>query len=332
MPPFRDRERNELTERLAAMQLRSCLISGGQELLFEHYRDDTIQDEIAKTNSCTKSVLSALICIAMDRGQLPGAETPAAVFFPRLADDPDPRKAAITLEQLLNMSAGFEWNEFGGLNSFPRMIRTPDWVNFVLDLPLAEPPGAGMVYNSGISQLLATILAKAVGNVAAYAEETLFRPLGIDTYKWETDPDGVHTGGFGLSMKPGDMLKFGQLFLQEGMWEGQRVIAQELVRRSVSPALPADPSFPGQYGWHWWIDALHPDGGGQGPSRGQPPAGDSDQSNATGYYYARGFGGQFIYVVPALDTVVVLTSESKKRKRPDAFREYIGPLLLRRPI
>ncbi|GJM68916.1 hypothetical protein HMSSN036_11320 [Paenibacillus macerans] len=230
---------SSIASAIAPINLRSCLISRQSRLVFEHYRDRQTDRQIAKINSCTKSFLSALICIAFDRGLLPPADTPISEFFPKLLDgDADPHKRQITLRHLLTMSAGFNWTEFGGHNSFPRMTRSPDWVRFVLEQPMSDRPGDRMEYNSGASQLLAAILVQAAGLPAArFAELHLFGPLGIEAYKWEQDPQGVHTGGFGLWLRPGDMLKFGQLYLQRGVWEGKPLISPELVSQSVKPAI-----------------------------------------------------------------------------------------------
>ncbi|WP_168118976.1 serine hydrolase [Paenibacillus sp. HB172176] len=307
---------------IASYDLRSCLISRSNKLLFEHYRNRSIPGEISKINSCTKSILSALICIAMDEGLLPAANTPISVFFPELDADPDPRKRAITLEHLLTMTAGFDWTEFGGQNSFPRMTRTDDWVRFALDQPMAETPGARMEYNSGASQLLSAILAQAVGNpVARFAEERLFSALDIRDYRWESDPKGIHTGGFGLWLRPSDMLAFGQLFLGNGLWQGRRLLSEKRVKISTQPYVTVNRPNRGFYGWHWWIDSF-------GPDELETREG-SIAFTAFDYYYARGYGGQFIYIIPKLETVVVLTDDKRKKDRSEAdvFRQSIAPIL-----
>jgi CubicO group peptidase (beta-lactamase class C family) len=120
---------SSLLPRLEPLDLRSCLISHRGELIVRHYRNNRTATEVGKINSCTKSVLSALLCVAMGQGLLPEPSAKASLFFPQLASDADPRKQAITLEHLLTMSAGFQWQEFGGLNSFPRwlMSREAGW-------------------------------------------------------------------------------------------------------------------------------------------------------------------------------------------------------------
>ncbi|MGC5773138.1 serine hydrolase domain-containing protein [Paenibacillus pabuli] len=308
------------------LDLRSCLVSVRGETIYEHYRNQEAATHIAKINSCTKSVLSALICIAMDQGMLPDASTPISTFFPQLLSDPDPRKAEITLDQLLTMSAGFNWDEFGGQNSFPRMTRTDHWVNFALEQRLSHSPGTHMEYNSGVSQILAAILKQNTGmSVADFAERHLFAPLGIHEYQWESDPQGIHTGGFGLKMLPGDLLKFGQLFLQKGMWNDQPLISSDLVIRSTQPAITVTPPNHGSYAWHWWVDVYSEE------TTALSDASISSEQNqpSLGYYYARGFGGQFVYIVPSLELVAVLTNDKRKKEKPplDVFPKQIVPQL-----
>ncbi|MEK5027513.1 serine hydrolase domain-containing protein [Paenibacillus sp. FSL M7-1046] len=309
---------SSISAALTTLDLRSCLISRDNRLVLEHYRTPNTATELAKINSCTKSVLSALICIAMDKGLLPQPDAPLTLFYPQLSLDPDHRKTEIKLEHLLTMSAGFNWTEFGGQNSFPRMTRSPDWVRFVLEQPMSDTPGARMVYNSGVSQLLSAILRQAAGmSTAKFAEHYLFGPLGIKAYEWEVDPQGVHTGGFGLKLRPSDLLKLGQLYLQEGMWENTKLISPERVNRSTETALHVEAPYRGGYGWHWWTDVY-------------TPAAQESSAASQAYFYARGYGGQFVYIMPELSTVVVLTEDQRRKKKPpvDVFREIIAPALL----
>ncbi|TQR98778.1 serine hydrolase domain-containing protein [Paenibacillus ottowii] len=301
---------------LNELETRSCLIEQQGHRIMDYYREPQIANELYKINSCTKSVISALISIAMDQQLVPQPETPIFEFFPQLGKDNDARKRDITIEHLLTMSAGFNWTEFGGQNSFPTMSKTSDWVQFVLSQPLSDIPGTRMEYSSGCSQLLATLLRSASGQaVAEFAEKHLFQPLGIYKYHWETDPQGTHTGGFGLHLRPLDMLKFGRLYLNQGSWEGRQIIQIETVRYSTRPFLPASKPQKAYYGCHWWTSSF------------------SDERKAgtkIDYFYALGFGGQYIIVVPAYDMVVVLTADKFKKKRTpvDIFRQYLVPLLL----
>ncbi|CAI6056242.1 serine hydrolase domain-containing protein [Cohnella sp. JJ-181] len=314
---------DHLSGAIASYNPRSLLVSHEGRLLFEHYREPLMQEEPAVINSCTKSVLSALVCCALGRGLLPDPDTtPASAFFPQLASDRDPRKRDMTLLHLLTMTAGFRWQEFGGIHSFPRMIRTADWIAHVLEQPLSEPPGTRMTYNSGVSQMLSAILTQATGmSVAGFAEQTLFADLGIERYAWETDPQGIHTGGFGLRLLPADLLKLGELMLHRGQWRGARLFPPELADRAVRPVASASPPYEGNYAWHWWC-AAYP--ASEAKLAGAP---EGKRANTIRYYYAQGFGGQFVYVVPDAKLVAVVTQDSRKRKQPHLFAELIGPMI-----
>jgi CubicO group peptidase (beta-lactamase class C family) len=163
-------------------------------------------------------------------------------------------------------------------------------------------------------------------SVAAYAESYLFGPLGIQDYEWEQDPQGVHTGGFGLRLLPSDLLKFGQLYLQEGKWEGKQLISNQLVKRSTQPFITVSPQNHGSYGWHWWVDQY----AGQHLDDNSPSQ-PAEQMNhePLSYYYARGFGGQYVYIVPELELVTVLTNDKRKKEKPpiDVFPRFILPEL-----
>ncbi|MBT2290290.1 serine hydrolase [Paenibacillus albidus] len=297
---------------LQELEIRSCLIRQKDRAVLEYYREPQSAAEPGRINSCTKSVVAALVCIAIDQHILPHQDTNIRHFFPQLTHDKDIRKREITLSHLLTMSAGFKWSEFGGANSFPTMTKTDDWVQFVLSQPLSDAPGSRMEYNSGCSQLLTAILRQATGqSVAAFAEQQLFHPLGIDSYRWETDPQGTHTGGFGLYLRPEDMLKFGLLHQQEGRWKESRLIDPLTLKQATSPLMNTEPPRTGYYGWHWWVSSF------------------TNKAAETGYYHALGYGGQYIVVVPAYDLTVVVTADrfGRRRKAVNVFQEYIIPLL-----
>lgn len=297
----------------------SCIIHRRGENIYHYEKTKSASSQLMPVNSCTKSVLSSLICIAMDQGLLPAPDTPAYQFFPQLKHDADERKRSITLQHLLTLAAGFRWTEFGGANSFPKMTRSDDWVQYVLDQPMSDRPGTKMNYNSGVSQLLAALLVQATDTtIAQFAEQHLFGPLAIEQYNWKSDPQHIHTGGYGLELTANDMLKFGLLYLHKGVWNNEVIISEAMVDLSTKPAIAATPPEFGFYGWHWWTDTVS-----------LPQAMMNNVRNELPYYYARGFGGQYIIIVPMLDTVVVLTRvQRKKGLSPlDLFKQHIAPLI-----
>jgi CubicO group peptidase (beta-lactamase class C family) len=177
--------------------------------------------------SVTKAVISTLTAIAWKEGLLDTPDHKVLDFFdPHNVANLDDRKAAITVQNLLDMTSGFDWTE--GLNFFTSplaMEQSPDWVKFVLDRPMPNAPGEVFYYNSGNAQVLSAILTELTGTSALnYAKTELFGPLGIKEVYWLHDPQGNSCGGYGLYMEPRDMAKIGYLYLRDGVWEGKQLI------------------------------------------------------------------------------------------------------------
>jgi CubicO group peptidase (beta-lactamase class C family) len=250
--------------------------------------------------SVTKSVTSALVGAAIADGRIPGVTAPLATLLPpgSLAGD-DVRRQAITLEHVLTMTTGLAWVE--GDPAYGRMVRSPDWVESVLELPMAEAPGARFNYCSGCSHLLSAILDRAVErDVLGYAQESLFAPLGIRDLRWETDPAGRPVGGWGLELTPRDMAKLGYLYLNQGQWDGRQIIPAEWVEASVTAHVATDEEF--GYGYQWWTYPRY------------------------GAYFARGLGGQLVIVVPERALVVVITADlPDDAPLWELFEQYIVP-------
>ncbi|MCZ6598054.1 MAG: serine hydrolase [Planctomycetota bacterium] len=249
--------------------------------------------------SVTKSVTSTLIGIAIHRGEIEGTGVPALSFFAeREFPDPDGRKARMTLEDILTMRAGFEWDEWSTSYEDPRndciaLEAADDWIGFVLAKPMAADPGEVFVYNSGATHLLSGVVAKATGKtIDRYAEEHLFGPLGIKDYHWKRTPSGLPDTEGGLYLKPRDLAKIGLLFLRDGVWEETRLLPEGWVERSVTPWVedirPDNGRDDSGYGYKWWI---LDDGRGESPK----------------VFAAMGFGGQFLFVAPELDLIGVFT-------------------------
>lgn len=308
----------EMEQTMRANDMRSCLILKNGTKIFEYYRSPEMMAELNKINSCTKSILSALVGLALDQGLLPDLHTPISKHFPTLARAKDRRKRDITLDHLLAMTAGFRWVEYRKHVSYPAMIRSDDWVKYTLQQPLAADPGESMVYNSGCSHLLAAILEQASGmRLVDYARRYLFEPLGIAYCRWDEDPQGMNIGGFGLHLTTRDMAKFGQLYLNQGQWNGQSLLNEAWVKDTTAP-LYLTYEHIGHYGRHWWVSSFAIEDKDGGRSRDEP------------YYFALGYGGQYIIVIPGQQTVVVLTNDNHKRNRDyyDYMGKYIIPALL----
>ena len=236
--------------------------------------------------SNTKSIMSALIGIAVDRGEIKSVAQPVLGFFPdKTVANVDAHKRAMTLKHLLTMTAGFDCkdNYRHGWDGLKEMQKSPDWAQNVLDLPMAQAPGTGFVYCNGVSFLLSAILQKATGMTALdYAKKRLFGPLGITDVIWPETPRGVSVGYGGILLTPHDMAKFGLLYLNKGKWDGRQIVAEAWVKASTR--WHVDATLFGHYGYQWWNDG-------------------------TGYYVGVGYRGQFIFVVPDKNLVAVFTGD-----------------------
>jgi CubicO group peptidase (beta-lactamase class C family) len=255
--------------------------------------------------SCTKSVLSILIGIAIDKGYIEGVDQPVLSFFPeKSVANLDARKEIMTLEHLLTMTTGFACNDsyIYGWDDLHKMWASPDWVQFMLDLPIAGDPGSYFEYCNGASFLLSAILQEATGVSAfEFAQEHLFSPLGISDVVWESNPQGITIGYSELELRPKDMAKIGYLYLNDGVWDGEQIVSSTWVEVSTQKHIPG--TLQEWYGYQWWVDE-------------------------SGIYMALGYGGQYIIVVPEEDLVVVFVSDLAEEDFyiPDQFlHRYILP-------
>ncbi len=251
--------------------------------------------ELHTMQSVSKSVTSLLVGIAIGRGELSGVEAPALDYLKAFRHQGDPLQAQMRIRHLLSMTAGIEWDEDGvpytdPANSCARMEGSQDWVQFVLEQPMAGEPGSRFVYNSGATQLLSAVLRQATGALADdYAREHLFGPLGVERLHWKRTPTGLPDTEGGLYLVPRDLAKLGLLLLRDGTWDGRRILPEGWVRDSTARSVTAssDPEGPYDYGFKWWLVP-------ESPRR--PRA-----------ILALGYGGQRLLVVPSLDLVAVFT-------------------------
>ena len=264
-------------------RLHTLLASRHGEIILEHYFHGTRATSFENVKSASKSVISALVGIAIDRKLLPGVDAPIAPYFPELsAANADPAKRKITIEDLLTMRSGLVDTNRG----YGAWVQSPNWVRYLLTRPLQQQPGEPMNYNTGNTHLLSAILAKVSGSDTwTFAQNALAAPLAITLAKWPRDPQGVYFGGNDMLLTPRQMLKFGELYLHRGRNGDRQIVPSRWVEASWTPRTRSLRSGH-EYGYGWWITEL---------------AGHTVD-------FAWGFGGQYIFVVPSLDLVVVTTS------------------------
>ena len=271
-------------------RLRSLLISIDGKVVEERYFHGAQRSYWANLKSVSKSVLSLLVGIAIDRGYLKGVGDTIGNFFPEyLGQTADPAKKGITLEDLLTMRSGLETTS---RRNYGRWVQSSNWVSHVLTRPMVNVPGGRMIYSTGNSHLLSAVLTKATGmSTFEFARRHLADPLGITIRPWLRDPQGIYFGGNEMHLTPRAMLKIGELYLSQGRLGNQQVVSEAWIRESLKPRTRSRWSGR-EYGYGWWIDSL------------------------AGYqaYYGYGHGGQFVFIVPDLKLTAVTTSSTIPRQ------------------
>lgn len=273
-------------------RFRSLLVVKDGKIITERYFGGRDRESRHDVRSVTKSIVGTLAAIAAEQGLIGSLDD-------RISDYIDPDIATldfdqglITIRNLLSMTGGFQWDESGGIGDYGTWIRSDDHIGTLLDRPIVNPPGSGFTYNSAAVHLLGVIVEQAVGEpLAAYAERVLFDPIGIDGVAWEPLSDGYVNGGSGLDITARDLARFGQLYLQDGVSGRNRLLPEGWVAAATSPVFNWRSSYGAldrfTYGYLWWVSESEPE-----------PA-----------FLAWGYGGQFVYVVPALNLVVVATTD-----------------------
>jgi CubicO group peptidase (beta-lactamase class C family) len=289
----------------------SMVVARHGKLIAEGYFNGFGRESLHDLRSTGKSVTSALAGIAIEQG-LFGVDDPISQHIPQFDrhDNMNARKRAIHVYHLLNMNSGLDCNDWvsSSRGNEERMYDTRDWVGFILDLPMAYDPGVATSYCTGGVVVLGYIISQKSGMALdAYANSYLFGPLGISDSGWRRSPDGAATGGGGLRLKPRDAAKFGQLYLNGGTWNGARVIPEAWVQLSKQRlySLGGD-----RYGFLWWKRSF------------------SHASGNVDSFFTSGNGGNFIFVIPSLDLVVVFTGSNYNSSLGDQPFRILGDRVL----
>lgn len=267
------------------------------EEYFYIYKESTLHE----TYSVTKSVISALVGIALYQGCIESIEEPVLPYFPEMVlQNLTEQKESLTIRDFLTMSSGLAYNP-------DEMYASMDWAQYTLDQPLIYQPGESWFYSNGGPQVLSALISQACEmDTIDFARMYLFDPLGIKNFRWERGPNGHPNGSWGLELSPRDMAKFGYLYLHDGLWDGEQILPPDWVELSrFSYHQVPDPLEPWNlyYGFLWWI-------------------------HGDGFYAAHGYKGQFIYLAPEQDLVVVITgnlSDEEFVQAQELIRNYLIP-------
>jgi CubicO group peptidase (beta-lactamase class C family) len=284
--------------------IHSFLLVAGGDLVVEEYFHGYGRDDLHRLASVTKSVSSLLVGVAIDQDKISGVDASVLSFFPALEQPADNRWRAMTLHHLLSMSMGLDWDSGGDSHG-----TGPEFFQRVLERQVAHEPGTHWAYHSANVNLLAGVIKEATGQHAnVFAEQHLFRPLGITEYDWSyLATDGYRLMDGSLHLRPRDMAKLGTLLRDEGRWKGQQVVSADWIRRSTFPQIAT--AGPEKYGYLWWL--------GQFPgSNGMQPM-----------IFANGHGSQFIAWLPERDLILVVTGGNEDNGKHFAIAEVIGRYL-----
>jgi len=274
----------QVTGRPRLRHVQSVLVARGGDVIVEHYFRSRRRDDRTNVHSVTKSVLSALVGIAISDGYLSLSSTVHEIVPDHAFDDG--RKKELTVRHLLTMTSGLAADDEYDIDEIGD--RGESWFAGPLAAPLVAEPGETFSYNNGAVHVLGILLARATGRTLSdYAAQNLFRPLGIDDFRWPTDGDGYELGYGHLELRPRDLLEFGRLYLDGGRRGRLQVVPGEWVRESTTAMTPGGSPEDERYGCLWWVT----DVGG------------------IDAFFAGGFGGQYVYVMPALDAVFVSTAD-----------------------
>jgi CubicO group peptidase (beta-lactamase class C family) len=263
-----------LEKKLKKIKIEGFIIHHEQVRVFEYVKNKKIKNSPAKVYSITKSIISLLIGILLDKEMIRDIDQPIYSYFPELLKCKDSRKKQITIAHLLTMTSGFEKGPFQG---------SKNWVNFLLQQPLSHNPGTVFQYNSGDSHLLSAIIGKVSGmSTATFAEKYLFNFLGIRNFNWIKDPQGVHGGGFSLLLTLEDMTKISILLLEYGKYANKQLVSSSWIQQAQMTRKQLDTSEFGVYGYAYQFWTFK----------------STNYRRPLAYFYANGIFGQYIFIVP----------------------------------
>ena len=265
--------------------LRSLLVFKNNRLVAEAYLKD--DNDITSRHliwSCTKQVMGILTGIAVDQGIISSINDPLSEYLPEVLTK-YPEKSAITIEQLITMQSGNDYNNDGVGGETDKVLRQiPDNItDFVLSRPMRNEPGTDFNYNDGDPQLMSAVLQRATGLPAdAWADEVLFSKIGVGNYNWVRYKDGTSLGGFGIETTPREMAKIAMCVGDSGSSGGQQIVSADWITEMTSPLIEVSEDY--SFGYYWWINT------------------------SRNIHFTWGHGGQFAFIVPDYQLIVVMTS------------------------
>lgn len=271
--------------------LKSLVVSQNGTIIKEQYFNGGSADAVYNVMSVTKSVTSLLLGLAIEKGLIPSVEQNIASYLTSFVNPFPSDKTELKITHLITMSGGFQGNELTDPNLYSNWSSSENRVRYILDIPLIYQPGQHFSYDSRPYHLLSVILAKASNQSAKeFLERYLFGPMDIGERNWVADQQGYYNGSSNLYLKARDMIKIGELVLNNGTHSGSRVISADWINQIKQSKITTNNAIPygTGYSYGWWLG----------------------RHNNQNYIMAMGWGGQFIIVVPALNLVITAVNST----------------------
>ncbi len=285
-------------------RLYGVIVSVNGKIYLEEYFNGSNRNKLVNIKSASKSIVSALIGIAVEQGFISDVNEPIKNYFDSMPiDNFSDEKKDITIANLLSMQSGLRPTSN---RNYGAWILSKDWIGFALAQPMEASPGTVMRYSTGNTHLLSAILTRATGkNTWEFAREFLGEPLGFTLAPWPTDPQGIYFGGNDMEMTAWQMLRFGELFINSGRFKEEQIVTENWIKQSFQKHAISTRERGRYYGYGWWLKEM------------------------AGYdtSYAWGYGGQYIILVPKLDLVIVTTSNSTPHQDRRSHRRELTNLI-----
>lgn len=283
--------------------LFSALVIRHDRLVAERYYHGSGAQRSNNVHSVSKSILQALVHIAVAKGYIGSLDDPVADYLPEYFGNASPEKKKITIRHMLTMRSGLDWTED---STESQVEKASNWVQPILGRPLVSVPGTTYNYSTGNTHVVSAVLQKATRmSTCQFAHQYLFEPMGITAEHWGRDPQSIFSGGYNVYLTPREMAKFGLLYLHDGKWAGQPLVPTSAVRAAQAQTTQVDDTF--AYSEGWWMHTI----------------------SRRAMYFAWGYGGQFVYVIPSADIVLVTSENTSDNSNEEiSARAFIRNYLL----
>ena len=288
---------------IASTEIVSTLVIKDGKIINEYYKEGYSQDSVYQIRSCSKSITSTLVGIAIDKGYIENVDVPISNYFPEILDKNSERWKQITIKDLLTNTSGIQAVD----NDWREWRASENWIDYILNNPVTSNPGTTFSYSTGNTHLLSAIMQKATGmKLDEFGKKYLFEPMGIKSVECGEDEQGISDGGNGYSLNAHDMAKFAMLYLNNGVWEGEQIVSLSWINEATTLKFNRS-SGTADYGYQWWVRTF------------------GEQKYRS--YFAQGHGNQFIFVVPEINLIVTFTSNYNDNNKSSMYWQYVNNIV-----